>query len=349
MSAKYKKKLEDAKKRVETDNFNSFFSKIKSNRHEPLPDPYRFRWGGVFNFFLFIIFAGGVCFGAYYFWEEGQNRRLFQPQDTGEEDVALSIKKGEENRGNDFFVEVKSEVSIGSSVSISYALPDYVNDESKTELHLVGGTGEYIGYIADVDFNDSSFEWDPKILREDGASSRVKAPEEGQYFVMLAAREGGDERPLSELDDVVLSKELRIIYDALLFDGEVPFSSCFEVGEYKSIGWYDSFAISLEDRGLEAGDVDVLCYSHAGGIVVFIVNERLESGYPKVFRFKVKDEESGTGPSLREAVYVEQIDSPLQVNSATFGRREGLFIPVIVNGRAVFSYDFSRNELQSII
>lgn len=325
-----RKKVTDMRRVTSTQpSADEFLKRLRANQHEPLPKPVlkskRGPWKMALSVLVGLALVAGAGAAAYYF--------VILPQKEGQSAAPQSPI----TQGTDLSVRVESaQVSMGVPVSVSYNLS---NEAGKAQLYLVDAENVLIGRIGDVPAGTTSFKWNPQDVRsEDGASS--EAPTPGSYRILLVMRPEGDTRPATEMETKANSDTFALSYDVISRSGEVAFETCLDLASYSSEQWYAGLGTAATAQGIALEEVTVSCYSPTGGVLVFASSEEGLMGYPLIARFDTK-----TGV-LREAVYTGIRDEELTGALATFGRRNGTTIPVIVNGVTTFVYDFAENTFE---
>lgn len=310
-------------------NTDAFLKKLRASAHEPLPQPVGKKqggWSGAVTAVVGLALLISAAAGAYYF--------VIMPRD--EEAATPEVPM---EAGNDAIVRVEAEqIGMGIATTISYSLSD---DPGVPQLYLVDSENTLIGRIAEVPAGTSSFKWNPQDVRsEDGTS--VQTPEPGSYRVLLVVRPEGDARPAVELENRVSSAPFTLQYDILEGVGDVAFETCLAVGGYSSEQWYAGLETAATAQGFSLDTVTASCYSPDGGVLIMIASGEGLMGYPLIARFNTED------GSLREAVYTGVRSEELPGNPATFGRRSGTTIPIIVSGTTTYTYDFARNTFEDV-
>lgn len=310
-------------------NADAFLKKLKASAHEPLPQPVGKKQGGWSGAVtaavgLALLISAGAA--AYYF--------VIMPR--GEETPAPEFPSVTQDN---LSVRVEAEqIGMGGATTISYTL---TGDSGSPVLYLVNADNTLVGRIAEIPAGTSSFKWNPQDVRsEDGAT--IEAPQPGSYRILLALRPEGDTRPATELDKRAVSAPFALSYDALETTGEIAFETCLAIGGYGSEQWYEALEAAATAQGFSLDTVTTSCYSPDGGILVMISSGEGLMGYPRITRFTTEE------GLLREAVYVGVRDEELPGNPATFGRRSGTTIPIIVNGVTTYTYDFAKNIFEPV-
>jgi len=310
---------------------DAFLKKLRANAHEPLPKPVlkkkQSAWNVALTAVIGLALVASVGAGVYYF--------VVMPKGdggSGTPEAPLAV-------GDELSVSVASaEVSMGAPVAISY---DLSNKTGKAQLYLVDASNTLIGRIGEVPAGTTSFKWNPQDVRSEDETTS-EAPTPGSYRILLAMRPEGDARPATELDERVVSAPFELAYDTLEPTGEIAFETCLNVSGYSNESWYGGLQTAAATQGISLDSVTVSCYSPAGGVLVFLASGEGIFNYPLIARFNTED------GLLREAVYTGVRGEELPGNPATFGRRDGTTIPIIVNGAITFTYDFVQNTVEDI-
>ncbi|MYE38123.1 MAG: hypothetical protein F4X82_01210 [Candidatus Spechtbacteria bacterium SB0662_bin_43] len=376
MTAKSKKRqLEKAKQRNNKASREAFFDKLKTTGHEPLPDPTKFRIGNVLKPLFLLGVLALVLFFGYQSLVDSDSGSIGSQDNSGNTNTAVvpddtQTQDDKDNTSNndnissdtgDFSVAIRSSIAISEPTTISYGLPSSLSAAEvallDSELHLVDKDGAYIGYITDLPLSDTSFEWNPQVVYQEKGSEVIQAPQQGLYHLMIALRPNDQaETPLSELEQTTISNTFDIEYDESV--EESPFR-CFSLREYNQIRGYSSIVNLLEERGFTVSGQETACYSpdQSPGesspdqaVMIVLMNERSERGYPLIFRFVIKkySEDDRTEVGAAQAVYAIPRDQELTINSLSVGRRQGAIVPLVVNGWSLFNYNFVTNVITAV-
>jgi len=326
-----RKKVTDMRRVTSTQpSADEFLKRLRASQHAPLqkPAPKKVRgpWNIALSVFIGLALAASAGAAVYYF--------VIIPRDEGKS----AAPEAPISTDGDLSVGIEgAQISMGAPATISYNLSSKV--EGKAQLYLVDAQNTLTGRIAEVPAGTSSFKWNPQDVRsEDGVSS--EAPVAGSYRILLAIRPEGDTRPATELETKATSDAFALSYDVISPAGEVSFETCLDLASYSKEQWYAGLGTAATAQGIALEKVTVSCYSPAGGVLIFAASGEGIMGYPLVARFDTK-----TG-MLREAVYTGIRDEELTGALATFGRRDGTTVPVIVNGVTTFTYDFVKNVFE---
>ena len=310
---------------------DAFLKKLRASAHEPLPRPVlkkkQSAWNVALTATIGLALVAGVGAGVYYF--------VIMPRGDG----GSGTPEAPVVAGGELSVSVASaEVSMGAPVAISY---DISSKTGKAQLYLVDANNTLTGRIGEVPAGTTSFKWNPQDVRsEDEATSEAPAP--GSYRILLVMRPEGDARPATELDERVLSAPFTLQQDAISPAGEIAFETCLNIGGYSSEEWYAGLESASTAQGLSLDSVTVSCYSPDGGILIMIASGEGLMGYPLIARFNTED------GLLREAVYTGVRGEELAGDPATFGRRDGATVPIIVSGVTTYTYDFVKNVFEDV-
>ena len=350
MEHRSKQQLEDARERNDlSGRGDQFFDKLKSNGYEPLPNPKRFRIGWILKPVLTLGIIGGVLYYGYmYMTSDSSDEGTTDGDTTTQEErnnTADDKDTDTEVKSEGLSIEVESNISIGNDVKISYALPSSFSgddlDSTALEIHLLKEDNSYAGFIGVPEFSKKEFIWNPKRVYENTEESVVKAPAEGQYKLVIALRDANEkDAQLSEIVNKEIGDVFDIEYDRLSIEGDTPFASCYDISEYKTIGWYSAFKKEIEKRDIKEGDIKVTCYSPKASLVAFVANKDFAKGHPTIMRFLTETE------SLSEAVYTAPLTNDIDPNHITVGKRKGSILPIIINGSHLLNYDFLENVVR---
>lgn len=356
----HKNKKKHILPKTSQDSTEAFLNKIKDNIHDPLPDPNKksLTLKGVLLLLITLGLVAGAAFGVYYVFVQDNRQSSNTDTTTNQEPDSQTPAPlpADASFVSVEFPDSKNLFGMGNSVTIDYTVNGKARDEIDDfssrliELYLADHNGEVVGFVGEYSpsFGKQTIEWNPQIVSR---NNTVHAPEPGQYRILMALRTEDE-----SLDDVkeeykAQTTAFRLEYDALSVE-EFPFSSCEDSSAYSDQDWYSAFSNSLNEFSIATADINALCYSEQGSIVVVVVPAADERGYPLVVRFNTKTSQ------LQKAVYKDPRDvSPIQSakvsaverdtqnKTATVGRRNGNIIPILIGGNNIFSYNYIENSL----
>lgn len=333
---------------------DAFFNKIKNTIYEPLPDPSKRSIFSLQGIILLIVTVGLFCsavFANYSVFIEGNRSSSGGTSDVEElDDPEPSVKKEDA-----IFVEIIGgrSFSLSKQVVIEYQLSRDLEEEMDnissytTDVRLLDNNGNFVGMIGEYgySFEKQTIQWNPEVLeRED----TFHAPSPGQYRIEVVFRESSV--AATDAEHKAETTAFGLFYDTLPGDSEFPFTTCQAISGYSSENWYDNLIASLEDSNISTEDINAMCNSEQGNIVVFIVPGEGNRGYPLIARFNIGENilESAVYTDRRDISPVESdkvqiVEADAQNKQATFGKRNGRIIPILISDNNIFSYDYVDN------
>ncbi len=345
MQSRSRKQLEDA---IERNNLSGkgdeFFNKLKSSGYEPLPDPTRFRISKILKPLIVIGIIGGLIYLGYNFLTSENKKEGTTNNKTNQEENIDSKDDQGNIKSNTLSINIKDNISIGDNVEISYSLPNSFSgediDSKNLEIHLLKEDNSYAGYIGNAEFNKQQFIWNPKKLYESNENDVVKAPAEGNYKLVIALRDESDTtKPLADIENKNIGTLFSIDYDRLSISGDKSFAECYDIADYKPIGWYTAFKNAIDKREISENSIQFICYSAKASLVVFASSKEFTKGYPTIMRFLTETE------SLSEAVYTASLNDPIESSLISVGKRKDSILPILINRVHTLNYDFLNNTI----
>lgn len=337
-----------------------FFNKLKDTIYEPLPDPkahHFFSFKNITHFlFMVLVIGAAVIVVNYVFFDnrsgdgqaaddaQGVDGATQEPDSHGgTQSEYLSIK----------LVSGQSVFGMGRPIAITYEIKDVLGDvvedisQYKAMLYLTDNREIPLAFIGEHprSYGENTIGWDPGVITIH--DDTIGAPQPGQYRIALILQRE-DDQPSRALYKAHTST-FRLQYDTLDAK-EFPFS-CYHISGYLGQDWYAGFIRALEENSIDKDDINGLCYSKQGGVAILVIPGAGANGYPYIARYRADKEQLDVAVYLdrrdispTESAKVTQVERDTTNKTATFGRRDGSTIPVLLGGVRVFMYDYIENS-----